>query len=312
MATKPLRAAPKGDEQPDLFAAYFTDIATRDQRDTMERPFFSLSKGKRLKPIDYEVGNVSVKVTANAEHGMATIYDADILIWAVSQIRESLDRGEEASRYIRFHPTDLLKSVRRRTSGKEFILLREALRRLAGTYVETNIRVTEKRARTTGFHWLEKWDEERDPTTGKTIYMEMTIPDWLYQGILDSKGVLTIHEDYFLLAGGLERFLYRVARKHGGHQELGWQFTMAQLHEKSGVTSPLKNFVLKIREIVAADSLPEYALELHKNNEGAEIVSFIRRSKLHVTDERYEVPRHIRRRMAEGLHQRALKVSPTS
>ena len=47
-------------------------------------------------------------------------------------------------------------------------------------------------------------------------------------------GVLTIHEDYFLLTGGIERWLYRVARKHAGHQEIGWQFTVRQLYEKSG------------------------------------------------------------------------------
>ena len=34
-------------------------------------------------------------------------------------------------------------------------------------------------------------------------------------------GVLTIHEDYFLLTGGIERWLYRVARKHAGQQEGG-------------------------------------------------------------------------------------------
>jgi plasmid replication initiation protein len=31
-----------------------------------------------------------VRVTANATHGMATIWDLDVLIWAVSQINEGL------------------------------------------------------------------------------------------------------------------------------------------------------------------------------------------------------------------------------
>jgi len=37
----------------DLFIPYVADVPLRDQRETMERPFFSLSKNKRIKPIDY-------------------------------------------------------------------------------------------------------------------------------------------------------------------------------------------------------------------------------------------------------------------
>ena len=42
------RPPPKRDNQPDLFAANFADIPIRDQRDTMERPFFSLAKQATL------------------------------------------------------------------------------------------------------------------------------------------------------------------------------------------------------------------------------------------------------------------------
>jgi hypothetical protein len=48
-----IRPPPKGDNQPDLFATTFADIPIRDQRDTMERPFFSLAKRPRFAPIDY-------------------------------------------------------------------------------------------------------------------------------------------------------------------------------------------------------------------------------------------------------------------
>ena len=54
----------------------------------------------------------------------------------------------------------------------------------------------------------------------------ITLPDWLFQGIVMKGGVLTIHEDYFLLTGGIERWLYRVARKHVEHQQAGLQFSM--------------------------------------------------------------------------------------
>ena len=92
------RLPPKGDHQPDLFAANFADIPIRDQRDTMERPFFSLAKKPRFAPIEYHVGDVWVEVTANPKFGIATIWDADILIWASTQITEALDRGLTPSR----------------------------------------------------------------------------------------------------------------------------------------------------------------------------------------------------------------------
>ena len=80
------------DRQLDIFQAAYVDIPIRDQRDLMERPFFSLAKTPRTKPIEYAVNGVSVTVTPGAA-GMATIWDADILIWAATQITEALDRG---------------------------------------------------------------------------------------------------------------------------------------------------------------------------------------------------------------------------
>ncbi len=62
------------------------DATPRDQRDLMERPFFSLAKTPRIKPILYKAADVEVQVLAMPEHGMATIWDADVLIWAASQI----------------------------------------------------------------------------------------------------------------------------------------------------------------------------------------------------------------------------------
>src|SRR3954453_19201703 len=81
---------PKRNAEPrfDLFIPYVTDLPLRDTRETMERPFFSLAKRKRLKPIEYVSpnGEIFVNVFPNAEFGMATIWDADVLIWAASQL----------------------------------------------------------------------------------------------------------------------------------------------------------------------------------------------------------------------------------
>jgi plasmid replication initiation protein len=301
------RPLPEADQQLDFFTACYADIPIRDQRDTMERPFFSLAKKPRKTPIEYEVGGTTVKVYPVKEFGIATIWDADILIWLATQITEAIDRGGEASPCVRFHPHNLLKGIRRPTGGDHYKRLQDALRRLASTYVETNIRVPKgSRKKLAGFHWVEHWDAYEDDV-GKPLGMSITLPAWLYDGITQGGGVLSINEDYFLLTGGVERWLYRVARKHAGQQEMGWSFTMRQLYGKSGSASRFSDFALDVRKVVEANTLPEYTLEISRNAEGHEIVHMVRRSRLAVDDARFEFPRNPRRRHAGGITRKAIR-----
>ncbi len=135
--------------------------------------------------------------------------------------------------------------------------------------------------------------------------MSLTLPRWLFDGIVAKGMVLTIHEDYFNITGGIERWLYRVARKHAGYQESGWSFTMRQLYDKSGSAARLSDFAIDVRKIVEADKLPEYALKLHKNGEGAEVVSMVRKSLLSSSDPRFELLRPKQRRKGRGMYQKS-------
>jgi plasmid replication initiation protein len=200
----------------------------------------------------------------------------------------------------------LLKSIRRATGGEHYLRLRAALERLTHTAVRTNIRAEGKK-KGASFHWLESWTELTDEETGEPTGMTLTLPDWLFDGILMDGGVLTIHEDYFLLTGGIERWIYRVARKHAGQQEGGWQFTMRQLYEKSGSTSRFSDFAIDVRKVVEADSLPEYTAMIHKNEEGEEVIHFLKRTLLAASDPRYEMPRYPRRRISRGITAKAMK-----
>ncbi|MDP1753308.1 MAG: replication initiator protein A, partial [Reyranella sp.] len=99
-------------------------------------------------------------------------------------------------------------------------------------------------------------------------------PDWFYAGVLDDALVLTIDRAYFDLTGGLERWLYRVVRKHGGRQADGWSFDFLHLHAKSGSLSPLKHFAYDVREIVRRQTLPGYRLVIERGSRGAERLVF--------------------------------------
>jgi plasmid replication initiation protein len=264
--------------QLDLFVALPGDLPTHDQQEMMERPFFSLSKNKRLEPIDYRVRNgtteIRVRVTANSETGMATIWDADILIWAASQMREAMNRGLPTSRKFRVSLYELLKAIGRPTGGSEYSRIVEALRRLKGTVIETTIR--QKGTRPQGFGWIEEWAAPTDES-GKSLGIEFTIAEWLYQGIRDDKLVLSIDREYFQLTGGIERWLYRVVRKHGGHQGGGWGFTITQLHHKSGSTRRVADFAKDIRKAVQKQRLPGYWLELYRTQDQEEALRFTAR-----------------------------------
>ncbi len=80
----PLGKARSEREQLELFHVIAGDFAPRDAQDLMAFPFFSLAKSHRVVPIDYRTPDVMIRVEASAEHGMATIWDADVLIWAAT------------------------------------------------------------------------------------------------------------------------------------------------------------------------------------------------------------------------------------
>lgn len=242
----------------DPFEALSGDIAPRDQRDLMERPFFSLAKAKRAAPIRYRAGDVEVEVHAVPEHGMATIWDADVLIWAASQIVEALDRGLPTSRFFRFTPYQLLGAIGRARGKRDYMLLKGALARLQSTVIRTTIRQGEHWRRQQ-FSWINEW-EELTTRSGRVEGMEFVLPDWFYQGVIDRRLVLTIDRDYFALTGGIERWLYRVARKHAGRQPGGWRFDLRHLHVKSASLARFSDFALDIRRIVARQPLPGYEL----------------------------------------------------
>lgn len=263
-------------EQFDLFVTYLTDLPLRDQRETMERPFFALSKS-RSAPLIYEHKGAFVRVTAPSEFGIATIWDADILIWAASQITEARNYGRPHSPRIQFMPYDLLRAIRRGTAGKDYTALRAALRRLTATVVETNIRAPEGQ-RAAMFHWLERWTEETD-AAGNSRGMTVELPGWIYAALAEGH-VLGIHRDYFRLTSGLSRWLYRVVRKHAGNQEAGWAFTMRTLFAKSGSTQRFSDFARDLRRVIAANDLPEYHLTSYEGARGDECLHAVRRTLL--------------------------------
>lgn len=252
------------DDQFDLFLPYLTDLPLRDQREVMERPFFSLAKRKRLKPIDYTSpdGKVWVHVSANPDYGMATIWDADILIYCASVVNDMKRRGtNDIPRTLHVMPYDILRTIGRPTTGRAYELLGNALDRLQSTTIKTNIRAENRRETT--FSWLDSWTQLVDERTERSKGMSLSLSSWFYDGLVMNGGVLAIDPEYFKLTGGRERWLYRVARKHaGGAGQGGFAITLPTLFEKSGAEGVYRRFKFEIAAIVKRNALPGYSLSL--------------------------------------------------
>lgn len=246
----------------DLFLPYIADLNFRDQREMMERPFFSLAKAKRVKPIDYHSpdGKLWVHVSANPDYGMATIWDADILIYCASVLADMARRGlNDIPRKLHIMPYDLLRAIGRPTTGRAYELLGQTLDRLVATTIKTNIRAENRREAT--FSWLDGWTQMVDERTERSKGMTLELSNWFYEGVLMKGGVLSIDRAYFNISSGRERWLYKVARKHaGGAGEAGFAISMPTLFEKSGAEGEYRRFKFEILKLAERNSLPGYDL----------------------------------------------------
>ena len=260
------RQATSSAEQFELFLPYIADLPLRDQREMMERPFFSLAKSKRVKPIEYRSPDQKlwVHVSASPEYGMATIWDADILIYCASVLTDLAKRGHnDVPRKLHLMPYDLLRAIGRPTTGRAYELLGQALDRLVATTVKTNIRAENRREAT--FSWLDGWNQLVDEKTERSRGMTIELSNWFYEGVLMTGGVLSIDRAYFDITGGRERWLYKVARKHaGGAGEAGFAISMPTLFEKSGAEGQYRRFKFELLKIVERDALPGYTLSVEQ------------------------------------------------
>jgi plasmid replication initiation protein len=301
------------DRQFDLFLPYISDLPLRDQRETMERPFFSLSKKKRLKPIEYTSpdSKIFVNVYPNEKFGMATIWDADILIWAASTLCQFKKKGvNDIPRTLHCLPFDILKTIGRATGGQEYRLLRESLGRLQSTTIVTNIRAEKAKTKRRQFSWIESFTDLVDEETEQSRGISITLADWFYEGVLMDGGILAIDPVYFTISGGRERWLYRVARKHAGGAGMeGFAIPLPTLFEKSGAEGTYRRFKFEILAIVRENKIPEFIFRLESEGRGEEpSLRMVRREM--VGDDIAAMPPATKRRKAPATRAKAAKALP--
>lgn len=256
----------------DFFIAdIFNNLTFQDDIASMEHPLFALKAGDTKDRL-YQHGNTIIKVKPTSI-GLATIHDKDIWIYCISKLMQAMYEDKEISRTVNFTIYDYLITTNRHTSGSDYNRAKDALERLAGTRITTNIE-TAKTKEAQGFGLVDAWRvvEEKD---GRMVRVSVTLPEWLYRSVTSNQ-VLTISPDYFRLRKPLDRRIYELARKHCGNQT-EWRIGLNLLYKKAGSTGAIRNFRVGIKSLVATNELPDYSVAY--DIEG-DLVVFTQKQKL--------------------------------
>ncbi|MCE2661005.1 MAG: replication initiator protein A [Rubrivivax sp.] len=248
--------------QRDFFVCDIFDAAVKGDSASMEHPIFSLSKKPDLKVRRYENGDRWAEVRPSTK-GMATVFDRDILIYCISQLVSAVNDGRPITQRLRLRAYDLLVATNRDTSGRGYLQLREALERLQGTQIATNV-ITGGREVFDVFGLINRARIVRETRDGRMQEVEIELSDWVFQAV-EAQEVLTLDRQYFQLAKPLERRLYEIARKHCGAQA-GFRIGLDKLRIKCGSQSTLKEFRRMVLSIIEDDAqhghMPGYDFEL--------------------------------------------------
>ncbi|MBP7655039.1 MAG: replication initiator protein A [Pseudoxanthomonas sp.] len=261
--------------QPDLFTLLdaVADWPVKDDIHSMEYPIFSLSKNKDLRIRTYQRGDKYVKIIPSVI-GAATVFDKDILIYAVSKIVRAVEAGKTPTRRVRFDIHPFLVGTRRSTGGAAYERALDTCRRLRGTTIETNVKTTEEE-RTDGFGLVEDYKVTQSTKNGKgALQVELLLSEWLYRAVQEYD-ILTINPEYFSLAQPMERRLYELGRKHCGDKAF-WKINLPLLKEKTGSQQETKYFRRELVKIIKDDALPDYRIAIDEAAKPPQVVYLTR------------------------------------
>ncbi len=259
-AALPARSPLLPDRHPqrDLFVCDIVDAVPKGDMASMEHPVFTLSTKPDMNPRKYTRGENFIEVSPS-RHGLATVHDRDVLIYCISQCMAALNEGRQVHRSLRFKAYDLLVATNRQTSGRGYELLKDALRRLQGTQIETNLRQGDQEYFKV-FSLVDSAEIVKETRDGRMLDVEITLSDWVFDAI-QNNNVLTLNRQYFFLRKPLERRLYEIARKHCGAQSI-WKIGLELLRDKCGSNSTVKEFRRLLGKIIeddaAHDHMPDY------------------------------------------------------
>ena len=253
---------PKRHPQQDFFVCDIVDAAIKGDMGSMEHPVFSLTTKPDMKAREYRNGGTFMRVNPSS-YGLATVHDRDILIYCISQCMAALNDGQQVDRKLKIDAHALIEATNRPRGGRGYALLKDSLRRLQGTQIETNITQGGKE-RFSVFGLIDSANVVRETRDGRMQEIEITLSDWVFDAI-ENNHVLTLSPTYFQLRKPIERRLYELARKHCGRQAK-WEVRLDKLKSKTGSMSTKKEFKRMLSKVITDnlvhEHMPDYTFEL--------------------------------------------------
>lgn len=247
----------------DFFVLDIADAVPKDDTASMEHPLFSLATKPDMRHLEYRNGTNILKIRPSGL-GLPTIFDKDILIFAISQLMAIKNKGGNIGDTVRFSARELSIATNRPIGGNHYKRLENAFSRLQGTQFVTTIK-TGGKTETKMFSLVDEAGFVRtDDEKFRLDYCEIKLSKWLMR-LIESNEVVSISRDYFRLRRPLERRIYEIVRKHCG-QSPKWQISLEKLQLKTGSNAPSKKFRMNIRDIIKADVTPFYCFELTEND----------------------------------------------
>jgi plasmid replication initiation protein len=245
--------------QGDLFVCDVTDVILKDDMASMEHPFYSLSKKPDLKPRRYEHNGKWIEFRPSLK-GLPTIYDKDLIIYAISHLISGVREGQEIPKQVEIDPYAFFLFTNRGTGGRDYQALCDSLDRIDGTRYRTNV-IAEGTKKDKWMGIIDGAELETDEKTNRPRKLRITLSDMIIDAIRERCKVLTLHKDYFRLRKPIQRRVYELARKHCGRQD-AWSISIVVLHRKSGSRASSREFRRAIRELVEENPLPDYSVSL--------------------------------------------------
>jgi len=253
----------------DFFILDVSDAAPKDDMVSMEHPVFSLSTKPDMRELEYEHDGKRLVIVPSGK-GLATIMDKDVLLYCISKLVHDLNAGREISQWVDLSAHEIMVGTNWRTNKESYQRLEDALDRLRGTTIKTNIK-TGDHTQIRGFGLIDEYEIIRRTADGEVgpfgrmIRVRIKVSDWTFRAVQGME-VLTINPAYFRLRRPLERRIYELARKHVGDRDAPFMIGLRKLQKKVGSSSPEKKFKFFIKQIAEDGHLPDYDIELRGEN----------------------------------------------
>lgn len=282
----------------DLYYADAFDVPSiQGELHALEHPFFTMSKKPEMNPKVYQYGDKTIEFKPSTS-GFPTIYDKDLIVYALSHlVRRHRELEEEAradahEKGIEFDPssvaipkgvtfdaTEFLRFVGRGVGGNALENLKLSIDRIHGSSFKTNIDVGSEKRRTTWQHIVGDISvdsrEKRKKIPNTDEYKTIEVPDKItvevgnmLADVLEKRRYLVLSPDYFKLPP-MARRSYEIGRKHLG-RKAKFEISLAKLHVKSGSRMRLFEYRGAIKKLCEKDELPDIRMELVSNGKPSE------------------------------------------